>query len=135
MNRFSPFGFLSLRFIAAGFRLAQGFVILFQEGEGVKLAGQFEQAGFPVPTALAWGGGFLGLLGGLFLLIGLGTRFVAVFLLLWVGAILGLEHTLNPEADITALSLQVGILFSLFFLGGGPISMDAYIGLAVEDSD
>ncbi len=135
MNRFSPFGYLSLRFIAAGFRLAQGFSILFQEGEGLKLAGQFEQAGFPVPTALAWGGGFLGLVGGLFLLIGLGTRFVAVFLLLWVGALLGMEYTLNPEIDIASLALQLGILFSLFFLGGGPMSMDAYIGFAVEDSD
>ncbi|MEK7269359.1 MAG: hypothetical protein AAB215_00290, partial [Planctomycetota bacterium] len=68
-------------------------------------------------------------------LIGLGTRFVAVFLLLWVGALLGMEYTLNPEIDIASLALQLGILFSLFFLGGGPMSMDAYIGFAVEDSD
>jgi putative oxidoreductase len=102
--------------------------------------------GFPAPLAFAWAAALAEFVGGIFVALGLGTRFAAGFaaitmavaafgqhnahghLLNWLGIAPAPPETVkawgNPELALTYLALFLGVAL----LGPGRLSLDSLVG-------
>ena len=108
-------------------------------------ADYMQQEGVPLPTLALVGAIGLLLLGGLSLILGAWTRIGAFFLLVFIVAATYYFHDFWKFADATQRQLQTiqfmknmsiaGGLLSLIAFGGGPWSIDGWIGMKREEAE
>jgi putative oxidoreductase len=101
--------------------------------------------GVPNPTFALFGAIGLLLLGGISVILGAWTRFGAIFLLVFLAAATWYFHDFWTVADAGQRQLQTiqfmknlaigGGLLSLVAFGGGPWSVDGWIGKRREESE
>ena len=114
------------------FRVAVGLTMAFAHGLGkippkAGFVGFVAKIGFPAPELFAWGAGLAELVGGLFLAIGLATRFSALSLAITMAVAGLLAHAADPwKAKELAIVYLFGYIF-LFISGAGKFSVDAMI--------
>jgi putative oxidoreductase len=123
---------LARLFLAALFIYA-GYTKLFVFGPA-GTAGFFTKAGVPVPELAAWVAIIVELVGGILLLIGLQTRWVALVLCIWC-LITGFAYHLPAAAMMhdmnhfyKNLGLAGGFLY-VFVYGAGALSVDRAMGM------
>ena len=96
----------------------------------------FTQLGIPFPLANAWLVAVVEFVGGICLLLGLGTRIAAGLLLATMGVALATAHrdeliaALVPQGDLSAISpwMLALLLLWLAAVGAGPLSGDRLLG-------
>lgn len=114
------------------FRLALGLTMAFAHGLGkippqAGFVGFLAKIGFPAAELFAWCAGLSELVGGLFLAIGLATRFSSASLAFTMGIAAFMAHAQDPWK---AKELAIIYLFSfilLFITGPGKYSIDSMI--------
>ena len=114
------------------FRVATGLTMAFAHGLGKippkqGFIGFLAKLGFPTPEVFAWLAGLSELVGGLFLAVGLATRFSAASLTFTMGVAAFMAHASDPwKAKELAIVYMFGYVF-LFISGPGKFSVDAMI--------
>lgn len=136
LTRLAPFGPTVLRVIAGVVFMAHGLDKLGNGMEGV--GGFFGSLGIPAPEIMAYVVTALEVGGGLLLILGLGTRIVAllmaiqmIFTIARVRADLGLIAEQGAGAEIDLMLLAAGVALAL--LGPGALSADRIIGLEPKE--
>jgi putative oxidoreductase len=121
------------RLFLAGLFIWAGYTKLFVFGPG-GTAQFFTKAGVPIPELAAWVAIIVELIGGILILIGLWTRWVALALCIWC-LITGFAYHLPATAmmhDMTHfyknLGLAGGFLY-VFAYGAGALSVDGATGM------
>jgi putative oxidoreductase len=141
-------GLLILRLAGGGLALAHGWgkVVSLSAGQGERLVAGVAELGFPAPGLFAWAAALAEFVGGLLVMIGLGTRVAAAFAAftmvvagfgrhkahLQLFAKLGLMQAGpdalkawgNPELALVYLAIFLGVAL----LGPGRFALDAMIG-------
>lgn len=86
-----------------------------------------EGMGFPLPVVFAWAAALSEFAGGIFIALGLFTRWAAVFLGFTMGVAAFVVHAADPfqKKEMALLYLFACIL--IFFLGSGRFSVDRLI--------
>lgn len=90
---------------------------------GAKFAGFVAQIGFPAPTISAWLAILAELVGGIFLALGLFTRWSAIFVAFTM--VVAVYATLSKDYSSALIMLFTSI--SLIFSGAGKFSLDELI--------
>lgn len=81
--------------------------------------------GFPVPEFFAWAVALSELVGGMFVVVGLGTRFAALFIFITMSVAVFLRHATDPFS-VKELALAYWVMAgTLILIGSGPFSVDA----------
>jgi putative oxidoreductase len=121
------------RLLLAALFIYAGYTKLFVFGPA-GTAGFFTKAGVPVPELAAWVAIIVELVGGILLLIGLQTRWVALVLCVWC-LITGFAYHLPDTAMMhdmnhfyKNLGLAGGFLY-VFAYGAGALSVDRAMGM------
>jgi putative oxidoreductase len=141
-------GLLILRLAGGGLALAHGWgkVISLSAGQGERLIAGVAELGFPAPGLFAWAAALAEFVGGLLVVIGLGTRVAAAFAAftmivaafgrhkahLHLLGLLGLQQNTpemlrawgNPELALVYLCAFLAIAL----IGPGRFALDAMIG-------
>ena len=125
---------LILRVVVGSIFVVQGYRKLFApasaKGSGAGLREMIRAAGFPFPAALGVAVSVTELAGGILLLVGLGTRFVAVPLAgTLVVAIVRFKWKEGFQFGWDWPFSVLGGTLALIFLGAGIVSLDHVLGL------
>lgn len=113
-------------------RVSLGLTMAFAHGLGKVppqpgFVGFLAKIGFPAQELFAWGAGLSELVGGLFLAIGLASRFSSLSLALTMGVAAFMAHANDPwKAKELAIVYMFGFIF-LFISGPGKFSVDSMI--------
>ena len=113
-------------------RVALGLTMAFAHGLGkvppkAGFVGYLAKIGFPAQELFAWCAGLSELVGGLFLAVGLATRFSSASLAFTMGVAAFMAHASDPwKAKELAIVYMFGYVF-LFISGPGKFSVDAMI--------
>ncbi|HEX2053394.1 MAG TPA: DoxX family protein [Actinomycetota bacterium] len=136
-SRLAPYGPTVLRIAMGIVFIAHGMQKIDNGMAGV--AGFFGSLNIPMPEVMAWVITALEVGGGVLLLLGLGTRIVAllfaiqmVFTIALVRAELGLVAQQGTGAEIDLMLLAAGL--ALAFTGPGAAAVDRMIGLEPKES-
>lgn len=124
LDRLQPLALLALRLVIGTIMIAHGYSKVF--GGFSHVHDMVQHLGFPGWTAYLLAG--TEFFGGILMIAGLFTRFVAVAMLIDMSVAIWKIHWHNglkgPGGFEFPLALAV-IAFSLIFFGGGPIAVDA----------
>jgi len=113
-------------------RVSLGITMAFAHGLGkvppsAGFVGKLAKMGFPAAELFAWCAGLAELVGGLFLAVGLATRFSSASLAFIMGVAAFMAHASDPwRAKEKAIVYMFGYVF-LFISGPGKYSVDAMI--------
>ena len=91
-----------------------------------KFAEGVAQMGFPIPDVFAWAAALSEFVGGILLIMGLGTRWAAFFILMTMSVAFFIRHRLDPfQVKELALAYWT-VAGALMMTGGGRWSLDRY---------
>jgi putative oxidoreductase len=125
LDRLSAGGPFLLRLAVGGAMVIHGSQKLF--GDPGRFIGFVEKLGFPLPTVFGWAAIAAEFLGGLALVLGLATRWAAVFVAFTMGVAAFIAHANDGfNKQEYPLVLMLGAL-SLLLSGGGAWSLDAWL--------
>jgi putative oxidoreductase len=125
LDRLSAGGPFLLRLAVGGAMVIHGSQKLF--GDPGRFIGFVEKLGFPLPTVFGWAAIAAEFLGGLALVLGLATRWAAVFVAFTMGVAAFIAHANDGfNKQEYPLVLMLGAL-SLLFSGAGAWSLDAWL--------
>jgi putative oxidoreductase len=125
LDRLSAGGPFLLRLAVGGVMVIHGSQKLF--GDPGRFIGFVEKLGFPLPTVFGWAAIAAEFLGGLALVLGLATRWAAVFVAFTMGVAAFIAHANDGfNKQEYPLVLMLGAL-SLLFSGAGAWSLDAWL--------
>jgi putative oxidoreductase len=125
LDRLSAGGPFLLRLAVGGAMVIHGSQKLF--GDPGRFIGFVGKLGFPLPTVFGWAAIAAEFLGGLALVLGLATRWAAVFVALTMGVAAFIAHANDGfNKQEYPLVLMLGAL-SLLFSGAGAWSLDAWL--------
>ncbi|QUV83995.1 DoxX family protein [Chloracidobacterium aggregatum] len=123
LDRLSAGGPFLLRLAVGGAMVIHGSQKLF--GDPGRFIGFVEKLGFPLPTVFGWAAIAAEFLGGLALVLGLATRWAAVFVAFTMGVAAFIAHANDGfNKQEYPLVLMLGAL-SLLLSGAGAWSLDA----------
>ncbi len=123
LDRLSAGGPFLLRLAVGGAMVIHGSQKLF--GDPGRFIGFVEKLGFPLPTVFGWAAIAAEFLGGLALVLGLATRWAAVFVAFTMGVAVFIAHANDGfNKQEYPLVLMLGAL-SLLLSGAGAWSLDA----------
>jgi putative oxidoreductase len=89
-----------------------------------KFAESVSQMGFPMPMTFAWAAALSEFVGGILLILGLGTRFAAFFVFITMGVALFDHHRLDPLKVKELAAAYWAITGTLILTGPGQWSLD-----------
>ncbi|MCS7078566.1 MAG: DoxX family protein [Chloracidobacterium sp.] len=131
LDRLAAGGPLLIRLAVGGAMVIHGSQKLF--GDPGRFIGFVEKIGFPLPTVFGWAAIAAEFLGGIALLLGLMTRWAAVFVAFTMGVAAFVAHANDGfNKQEYPLVLMVGAL-SLLASGGGALSLDAWLFGRIQD--
>jgi putative oxidoreductase len=113
-------------------RLGLGLIMAFVHGlkkipPQEQFIGLLAKLGFPMPELFAWLAGLSELLGGLFIAIGLATRFSSASLVITMGVAAFMAHAGDPwKSKELAIIFLISFVF-IFLAGPGKYSVDSMI--------
>lgn len=83
--------------------------------------------GFPMPHVFAWAAALSEFLGGILLVLGLGTRIAAFFILCTMSVAFFVAHKQDP-LQVKELAAAYGtVALALILTGPGPLSLDRFL--------
>lgn len=98
-------------------------------GNMAQMAEGVGKLGFPMPLVFAWAAALAEFVGGLFWVLGLGTRVAAFFILSTMVVAFFMVHAADPF-QVKELAAAYGVIAAALLLtGGGSLSIDRGIGL------
>ncbi|MFN7182172.1 MAG: DoxX family protein [Planctomycetota bacterium] len=125
-QKFLEFGLLWLR-VLMGLGIAiHGYNKIFVYGIG-KFEESVRQLGFPLPLFFAWAGALSEFVGGILLVLGLGTRIAASFIFITMTVAAFVAHKSDPFSKKELALAYWVIASSLIFTGPGSFSLDRLI--------
>lgn len=133
LNRFQPIALLALRVVLGVIMMAHGYGKVF--GGMERFAQNVSNLGFP--TFMAYVAAYSEFFGGLLVILGLGTRIAALFI---IGVMTVAIFKVHWAQGLTGqggfeFPLALGtIAFALVFLGPGPISIDRFLSRPARKS-
>lgn len=83
--------------------------------------------GFPEPHIFAWAATLAEFLGGILILLGLGTRVAAFFVAATMTVAFFIRHAADPMAQKELALIYLGSSLALLFLGGGAWGLENYV--------
>ncbi|MBI4429962.1 MAG: DoxX family protein [Ignavibacteriales bacterium] len=113
-------------------RLFAGIALAFQHGiKKIPPSPKFIETvtgfGFPIPEVFAWAAGFSELLGGLCLVVGVGTRPASLFILITMSVAVFFRHASDPFAQKELAILYATISFCFLLVGSGRFGIDDFL--------
>lgn len=124
-DRLAGAGPFLIRLAVGGAMVIHGSQKLF--GDPGRFIGFVEKLGFPLPTIFGWAAILAEFLGGIALLLGLVTRWSAIFVAFTMGVAAFVAHANDGfNKQEYPLVLMLGAL-SLLASGGGRLSLDAWL--------
>lgn len=138
---------LVLRLSGLGLIVAHGWrkIVLLSSGNGARLIESIGDLGFPLPAVFAWAAALSEVVGGLAIVLGIGTRIAASFagftvftaamlrhrlpqqVLIWLGAPGPPADVVESWGDPEKASIYFLIFVTLILLGGGRFSLDRLV--------
>ncbi len=114
------------------FRVSIGLIMAFSHGLGKippkpGFVGFVAKIGFPMPELFAWGAGLSELVGGLFIALGLATRFSSLSLAITMASAGFLAHANDGWAKQEFAIVYMICFVFIFFSGAGKYSIDNLI--------
>lgn len=119
-------GLLVLRVLMGLAMASHGYAKIFG-GQIAQLKEGLVGMGFPAPAILAWLAALSEFVGGLFIALGLGTRFAAFFVAFTMGVAFFVAHAKDPFHVKLPAYLYGVIALSLIFIGAGRYSLDTLL--------
>ena len=83
--------------------------------------------GFPMPHVFAWAAALSEFLGGIFLVLGLGTRIAALFVFVTMGVAFMIAHKKDPFQAKELAAAYWTISGALMLTGPGSLSLDRFL--------
>lgn len=118
-------------------RVFTGVGIASLHGYGKVLGGNIERftegvakMGFPMPDVFAWIAALSEFVGGILIVLGLGTRIAALFVMGTVGVAAFVRHAADPFDVKEMALLYFAMAGAIVLLGAGKISLDYLLGKA-----
>jgi putative oxidoreductase len=96
-------------------------------GHMEKFAGGVAEMGFPMPEVFAWAAALSEFLGGILLVLGLGTRPAAFFVLMTMSVAFFIRHRLDPFKVKELAFLYWTMSGALVLTGSGAFSLDGLL--------
>jgi len=91
------------------------------------MIGAIANMGFPLPSFFAWAAALSESIGGILIILGLGTRIAALFIFITMSVAAFIVHGSDPF-KIKELALTYGVMaITLILMGGGHFSLDSFI--------
>ena len=131
LDRLQPLALLILRLVIGTIMIAHGYSKVF--GGFSHVHDMVQHIGFPGWTAYLLAG--TEFFGGILIIVGLLTRFVAVAMLIDMSVAIWKIHWpkgLKGPGGYEFPLAVAAIAFSLIFLGAGPIALDAFLGRGIR---
>jgi putative oxidoreductase len=121
-------------------RVLMGLGIAFLHGYGKVFGGRMEgfsegvaKMGFPIPHFFAWASALSEFLGGILIVLGLGTRVAAFVLFINMSVAAFIRHS-NDPFSVKELALLYWVFsVAIVLMGPGSLSLDRYISRCFRD--
>jgi putative oxidoreductase len=125
-EKLHAFGLLWLRVLAGAGIATHGYPKIFG-GWMPKFAEGVAEMGFPAPILFAWAAALSEFVGGILLILGLGTRFAALMIFCTMSVAAFIRHAADPFAVKEMALLYGTVSGAVIFLGAGAWSLDGLI--------